>query len=137
LPVRVLSSWPSGHGFAAVFFFFVATLIAGSTWWAMPAIAAPPAGAADACEAMLNETADAAARANKVIFICFLPVMRESPQRRTRQMRRRPPCEPVLSSFSLWLAVRFAAMVAAEQRGERTMSAIYILRRTGNFPPSK
>jgi hypothetical protein len=64
-------------------------------------------------------------------------MMRESPQRRTRQMRRRPPCEPVLSSFSLWLAVRFAAMVAAEQSGERTMSTIYILRPTGNLPANK
>jgi hypothetical protein len=55
-----------------VFFFFVATLIAGSTWCPMRAIAPPSAGVADACEAKVNETADAATRASKVIFICFL-----------------------------------------------------------------
>jgi hypothetical protein len=54
------------------FFFIVATLIAGSTWCPMRAMAAPSAGIADACEAKVNETADAATRANKVIFICLL-----------------------------------------------------------------
>jgi hypothetical protein len=56
----------------AAVFFFAATLIAGSTWCPMRAMAAPSAGVADACEAKVNETTDAATRANKVIFICFL-----------------------------------------------------------------
>jgi hypothetical protein len=55
-----------------VLFFFVATLIAGSTWCPMRAMAAPSAGVADACAAKVNETADAVTRANKVIFIRFL-----------------------------------------------------------------
>jgi hypothetical protein len=54
-------------------FFFVATLIAGSTWCPMRAMVLPSAGVADPCEAKANETADAATRASKVILMCFLP----------------------------------------------------------------
>jgi hypothetical protein len=89
-----------------LFFFFVATLIAGSTWWATRAMAAPSAGAADACEAKVNETADAATRTNKVIFMCFLPTIYASV--RTADAPEMAPTapRPVLSTFSLWLAVR-------------------------------
>jgi hypothetical protein len=105
--VRVLSSCPSGQDLAAVFFFFVATLTAGSTWWAMPAMAAPPAGAADACEAKVNETADAAARANKVIFMYFLPTIFASVRTTDAPEMARPPSEPVLSTsrFGWWCAL--------------------------------
>jgi hypothetical protein len=73
----------------------------------MRAMAAPPAGAADACEAKVNETADAAARANKVIFICFLPTIRDCPH-----AGRAPGMAPAavrtgVVNFSLWLVVRF------------------------------
>jgi hypothetical protein len=89
-----------------VLFFVVATLMAGSTCCPMRAMAAPSAGVAEACEPKLNESADAATTANKVIFMCFLLDDSRESARRTH-LRRQPPCEPVLSNFSLWLAVRF------------------------------
>jgi hypothetical protein len=61
------------------FFFFVATLMVGSTWSPIRAMAAPSAGVADRFEVTVNETADAATRANKVIFICFLLDVYERP----------------------------------------------------------
>jgi hypothetical protein len=66
-------------------FFFAATSIAGLIFCAIPAMAAPSAGSADACEANVNETADAATKANKVIFICFLLDDVRAPEHRTRR----------------------------------------------------
>jgi hypothetical protein len=79
-----------------LFFFFVATLIAGSTWCPMRAMAAPSTGVA---AAWVNEAADAATSANKVILIRFLPDDLSASD--TGRARFRPPREPVLTKFLL------------------------------------
>jgi hypothetical protein len=118
-------------------FFFVATLIAGSTWCPMRAVALPSAGVADACEAEVNETADAATRANKVILICFLHEdLRASDTGRARFGAGRAASR--YSQTSCYGGARLDLQNrTALLSGARTAFQIYVLSTTENFPRHK
>jgi hypothetical protein len=129
-----------------VFFFFVATLIAGSTWCPMRAIAPPSAGVADACEAKVNETADAATRANKVLFICFLlHVLGASNTGRARFGAGRPASRYSLKLRAMTGGGRLDFKSAPLSRAVRarhfqftlTTFRIYVLSTTENSSPNK
>jgi hypothetical protein len=79
LPCLVLRTWSAGHAAWvcawALFFFFVATLVTGSTCCPIRAMAAPLAGTADASKEAANRI-PAAANTTKTVFIEFSEMLR-------------------------------------------------------------